>query len=47
MRIDMYKLHDLLFMGVLRSLEATIGHRSTRESCLSRAVLAIGLLQGF
>jgi hypothetical protein len=42
----MYKLHDLLFMGVLRSLEATIGHRSTRESCLSRAVLAIGL-QGF
>jgi hypothetical protein len=44
--LDMNKLHNLLFMGVLGSLEAAIGHRSTRESCLSRAVLVIGL-QGF
>lgn len=40
-------VHTLLFMGVLGSgLEATIGHRSTRELYLSRAVLVIDLLRG-
>lgn len=40
-------VHTLLFMSVLGSgLEATIGHRSTRELYLSRAVLVTGLLPG-
>lgn len=40
----MPQVHTLIFMGVLGSgLEATIGHRSTRELYLS---LVIGLFQG-
>lgn len=43
----MHKLHSLLFMSVLGSLEATIGHRSTENlTYRSPSKILIGLLQG-